>query len=218
MTLHRLRALIVVLAATAGSIGGAAAQGSASPSDPGAPKVETGANPPPSAVPAPTPPVSPAAAAPVAAEASWHTITGPQGSFTAALPAAPRYTTAEMKTATGSSYMLHQYLLEHAGAAYIVQSATYPDDINVANPRANLQGGLDNLAKGMEGAKWASVDWITLQGSTAVDAIGTRGGHAIRSFSAMKGSQMFTLIYAGTPGTARSDDVNRFVASLHVRP
>jgi len=149
---------------------------------------------------------------------AWHTVTGPEKSFTAELPAPPTYTTTEMKTATGSLYTVHQYLLEQGDVAYIVQTATYPEDINVSNPRTNLQGGLDNLAKSMEGARWISVDWVFHQGLTASDAVGTRSGHAIRSFSVMKGRQVFTLIYAGEPGTARSADVNRFVASLRVSP
>jgi hypothetical protein len=146
-------------------------------------------------------------------------VTGPEKSFTADLPAPPKYTTTEMKTGTGSLYTVHQYLLEQGEVAYIVQMATYPEDINVSNPRTNLQGGLDALAKSMEGAKWTSVDWLSHQGLTASDAVGsTRSGHAIRSFSVMKGRQVFTLIYAGEPGTARSVDVNRFVASLRVNP
>jgi len=164
-------------------------------------------------------PTAPAAAsADPARPATWHTVTGPDRSFTAELPAEPTYSTARMTTGTGSLYTLHQYVLEQGDAAYIVQTAVYPDDINVANPRFNLQGGLDTLAKGMEGAKWASIDWLSHQGLTASDAVGARNGHAIRSFSVMKGRQVFTLIYAGTPGTARSDDVNRFVGSLRVGP
>ena len=161
---------------------------------------------------------SPPAAAASAEQAPWHTVTGPEKSFTADLPAPPKYTTIELKSGTGSLYTVHQYLLEQGDVAYIVQTATYPEDINVSNPRANLQGGLDNLAKSMEGAKWTSVDWVSHQGLTATDAVGTRRGHAIRSFSVMKGRQIFTLIYAGGPGTARSADVNRFVASLRVGP
>jgi hypothetical protein len=145
-------------------------------------------------------------------------VTGPERSFTAELPAEPKYTATQMRTGTGSLYTVHQYLLEQGDVAYIVQTATYPEDINVSNPRTNLQGGLDNLAKSMEGAKWGSVDWVTQQGLTAADAVGARSGHAIRSFSAMKGRQVFTLIYAGALGTARSADVNRFVGSLRVGP
>jgi hypothetical protein len=173
--------------------------------------------PPPDAGP-PTQGTPPAAPPPAPDPAVWHTVTGPEKSFTADLPAAPQYTTTEMKTGTGSLYTLHQYLLEQDEVAYIVLTATYPEDINVSNPRANLQGGLDNLARSMEGAKWVSVDWVSHQGLTATDAVGTRSGHAIRSFSVMKGRQVFTLIYAGGPGTARSADVNRFVGSLHVTP
>ncbi len=183
------------------------------------------------AVPAPAPAASaespaPSAAAPAPAAAAavpaepvqWHTVTGTDGSFSAELPSAPKYSTQRVATGTGSLYVVHQYLLEHGNAAYIVQTAVYPDDINVSNPRVNLQGGLDNLAKSMEGAKWASVDWVSHQGLTAADAVGARNGHAVRSYSVMKGRQVFTLIYAGTPGTARSPDVNRFIASLRVAP
>jgi len=145
-------------------------------------------------------------------------VTGPEKSFTAELLFFHKTATTEMKTGTGSLYTVHQYLLEQGDVAYIVQMATYPEDINVSNPRTNLQGGLDNLAKSMEGAKWVSIDWVSHQGLTASDAVGARSGHAIRSFSVMKGRQVFTLIYAGEPGTARSADVNRFVASLRVSP
>jgi hypothetical protein len=160
----------------------------------------------------------PSSAAPPTEPGAWYSVTGPARSFTADMPAAPKYTTTEMRTGTGSLYTVHQYLLEQGDVAYIVQAATYPEDINVTNPRVNLQGGLDNLAKSMEGAKWASVDWVTHQGLTATDAVGARSGHAIRSFSVMKGRQVFTLIYAGAPGTARSGDVNRFIGSLRVAP
>jgi hypothetical protein len=150
--------------------------------------------------------------------AGWHTLTGPDGSFTAEFPAAPKYAASQVATASGSLYTLHQYVLEQGAAAFIVQTAVYPDDINVSNPRTNLQGGLDNLARSMEGEKWASIDWVKHQGLTASDAVGNRSGHAIRSYSVMKGRQVFTLIYAGAPGSARSGDVNRFVGSLRVGP
>jgi len=197
------------------------AQATATPGDadtaakaPEAGKAATSPATPPEVAPTPAPPETASLAEP----AAWHTVTGPDNSPIAELPAAPTYTSSRVATSTGSLYTLHQYLLEQGDAAYIVQTAVYPEDINVANPRVNLQGGLDNLAKGMEGAKWGSVDWVMHQGMTAADAVGARSGHAIRSFSAMKGRQVFTLIYAGMPGTARSADVNRFIASLRVGP
>jgi hypothetical protein len=156
--------------------------------------------------------------APASTPATWHTTTGPDGSFTADMPAAPSYTTTEMRTAAGSGYTMHQYLLEQGSVAYVVQTAVYPTDVNVSNHRTNLQGGLDNAAKNMEGGKWTSVGWVTHQGLTAVDAIGVRGTHAIRSFSVMKGRRIFALTYAGPPGSARSPEVDRFIGSLRIGP
>ena len=149
-------------------------------------------------------------------QADWHTMTGPDKSFTADIPSSPKYTAMQMKTGSGSTYTMHQYLLEVGDIAYVIQTAVYPNDVNVANPRANLQGGIDNAAKNMEGGKWASVDWVVHQGLTAVDAVGVRTGNAIRSFSVMKGRQIYTLTYAGPTGTARAPDVDRFVASLRI--
>lgn len=162
------------------------------------------------------PPSSARPAEATALPSEWTTVTGPEGVFTAELPAAPKYTTSRVATASGSLYTVHQYLLEQGETAFIVQTAAYPEDINVANPRVNLQGGLDSLAKSMEGEKWASIDWVKHQGLTASDAVGLRNGLAIRSYSVMKGRQVFTLIYAGTPGSAKSADVNRFIASLRL--
>ena len=218
MTPHGRPRTTLAFAATVLLLGHAAlAQGSANPADAGAPAPAQGAST--AAEPTPSSPQASPAAPPAQAEpGAWHTVAGPERSFTADLPAAPKYTTTQMKTGTGSVYTVHQYLLEQGDVAYIVQAATYPEDINVSNPRTNLQGGLDNLAKSMEGAKWTSVDWVTHQGLTATDAVGARSGHAIRSFSVMKGRQVFTLIYAGAPGTARSADVDRFVSSLRVGP
>lgn len=150
----------------------------------------------------------------VSAQDAWHTMTGPNKSFSADLPAAPKYTPMQMKTGLGTAYTMHQYLLEQGDMAYVVQTAVYPQDVNVSNPQVNLQSGIDNAAKNMDGGKWVSVDWTKHQGLTAVDATGMRGGNDIRSYSVMKGRQIFTLTYAGPPGTARSDNVNRFVASL----
>jgi hypothetical protein len=197
-------ALLVVLSGAAEPL----AQGA-----PSLPEAKTTA-----ADPMPPAPASPQAAAASPQPSQWQTVAGPDRSFTADLPATPKYSATQVRTGSGSLYMLHQYLLEMGEVAYIVQTGVYPDDINVSNPRINLQGGLDNLAKGMEGGKWVSVDWVTHQGLTAADAVGLKNGRAIRSLAVVKGRQVFTLIYAGAPGTARSADVNRFVGSLRVGP
>jgi hypothetical protein len=150
------------------------------------------------------------------AEEPWHTMTGPDNGFTAELPSAPKYTATQMKTVKGSSYTVHQYLVESGERAFIVQSSTYPTDVDVSKPEETLKTGLSTTAKKMEGKKWSSVDWIDHQGSKAVDVVGKRNGQDIRSYSVIHGSTIFTLIYAGPAGSARSPEVNRFVASLKI--
>ncbi len=111
----------------------------------------------------------------------WHKMTGPDRSFTAELPSDPRYTATQMKTGTGAAYTMHQYMVEVGDIAYVVQTASYPPDVDISKPRDNLQGGLDNAAKHMDGGKWLSVDWATKQGLTAYDAVGcsARPGGAV---------------------------------------
>jgi hypothetical protein len=149
---------------------------------------------------------------------TWHTITGPEHSFTADLPAPPQYTSQEIQTAAGTKYTMHQYLLEQGSAAYSVQTSVYPSEIDTANPKANLEAGLESTAKTMEGGKWTSIDWIKHQGLMAVNAVGGRSGHEIRSYSLMHGSRVITLTYAGPPGSTHSAAVNRFIASLKTAP
>ena len=117
------------------------------------------------------------------ASRDWHTLTGPDRSFTADLPAAPNHTTTQMRL--GCRLGLHactSHRSSRATVAYVVQTAVYPADVDVSNHARQPAGRLDNAAKNMEGGKWASVGWVTHQGLTAVDAVGVRDGLAVRSF------------------------------------
>ena len=149
---------------------------------------------------------------------SWHTVAGPDSSFTAEMPAAPDYSNRNVRTAAGSVYILHQYLLERGNDAYVIQTAVYPEDVKVTSPRANLQGGLDEAAKVMDGGKWASIDWGTRQGLMTVEAIGARGSNVVRTLSTMKGRQIFSLTFTGPSADVRSSDVDRFLASFRIGP
>jgi hypothetical protein len=150
------------------------------------------------------------------AQAQWHTLTGSEKSFTVELPGEAQYTASELRTGAGAPYTMHQYVLEQGDLAFVVQTALYPDEVDLANPRANLQGGLDNTAKNMEGGRWASVDWATQQGHPAVGAVGVCKGRAVRSFSVLAGRRIVALTYAGPPGTANAPDVDRFIGSLKI--
>ena len=149
---------------------------------------------------------------------AWHTMTGPERSFSADLPAAPKYTPTQMTTPVGVPYTMHQYQLEQGQTGYVVQYVVYPKDVNVANAQTVLQASLERTAKGMDGGKWASIAFPRHQGLPAADAVALRAGSEIRSYSVLKGRQLFSLVYVGPPGSARSADAERFVASLKLGP
>jgi hypothetical protein len=153
-------------------------------------------------------------AGPSAAQDAWKTVTARDGSFTVEMPAEPEYTTTPVKTGGGRDYTRYNYIAEEGGRAFVVQTATYPSDVNLSKPKANLQAGLDSAASQMEGGKWANVRWTSYQGQPATDARAMRPPFEVRNFSVIKGRTIFTLTYAGPPGTAQSADVNRFINSF----
>ena len=73
---------------------------------------------------------------------------------------------------------------------------------------------LDADRRGKAAHGTARIDWLTHQGSTTADAVGTRQGTEVRSYSVLKARQLFSLTYAGPPGSAKSALVNALVASF----
>ncbi|MBI5623624.1 MAG: hypothetical protein HY924_07600 [Elusimicrobia bacterium] len=152
------------------------------------------------------------------AQAAWQRVTGPDSTCTFELPGAPRASQATTPAnGARAAYTTYTYLAEDNDRAYVVQTAVFPSGVDISDPKANLQAGLNNSAKGMDGGKWISVTWKTHQGLVAVDAVGMRNGHELRTFSVMRGAQIFAMTYAGPEGTSRSDDADRFFSSLTVR-
>ena len=145
---------------------------------------------------------------------TWQRMTANDGSFNVEMPGQPKYSAEPQKTAKGSEFTMHQYLLELDTRAFVVQIATYPQEVNVSNTRNNIQSGLDNTAKDMEGGKWINVRWTTYQGLTASDATGVKSGYSIRIFSVTKGRTIYTLTYGGPADTAQGADANRFINSF----
>jgi hypothetical protein len=155
-------------------------------------------------------------AGPCVAQTQWQSVSNPERSFFAEMPGAPRHAAQNAKTGSGDSYKMDQYLVEAGEQAFVVQTAVYPASVDTSNPRGNLQAGLDNAMKNMDGKAWTSVKWTTIQGLVAVEAVGARGGHAIRMLSLMDGPRIVALTYAGPPGSASSSEATRFLSSLRL--
>lgn len=155
-------------------------------------------------------------AEPSVAQAQWQTVSNAGRNFFADMPGVPKHSAHKAKTASGDDYTLDQYLVEADEQAFVVQTAVFPASVDTSNSRGNLQGGLDNAMRNMDGKAWTSVSWTTVQGILAVEAVGVRGGHAIRMLSLMDGPRIVALTYAGPPGTANSSNATRFVKSLRI--
>ena len=153
------------------------------------------------------------------AEDQWQTVTSPDGGFTVEMPPGKVFHFQdELKTAKGTPYTSHQYLVDlgDGKVTFIVQGATFPDDSGISNSKSFMEGFLRVQGKKLNGGKWTSVEWGTQQGAVTVDARGVEGTTDKRCFEAVKGKNAYDLVYWGPPDTATSPDANRFFSSLKI--
>lgn len=149
-------------------------------------------------------------------EAEWQALLSEDKAIQTEFPAAPKYEPIQLLSGQGFPYTMHQYVFEKDATVFQLQTAVYPKDVYIY-PQVNIQAGLDTSAKGLEGGKWANINWTRHQGHIAADAVGIRAGHAVRVFSLVKGSRLVTLTYVGPPESAKSEPVERFIKSLKVQ-
>lgn len=149
----------------------------------------------------------------------WLTIEGPERAFTAQMPDKPEYKTSPLRSPAGTAFTLHSYLLTQGPIDYVVQTETYPSDIDVARPQAVLQAALDATASYLVGGKWDKVSWTQVQGAPAAEALGTfKDRRVFRNLVVLKGHQFYSLGFRGPLGMNRLADTDRFFASLKVTP
>ena len=70
----------------------------------------------------------------------------------------------------------HSYSLDSGRLSFVAQTALYPADVDVRQPRRVLQAVLDERAQRLAGGKWSEVDWREVEGAPAVESIGRGGG------------------------------------------
>jgi len=153
------------------------------------------------------------------AQVFWLTIEGPQRVFTVQLPDKPEYKTSPLKSPAGTAFTLHSYLLTRGPIDYVVQTETYPVDIDVVRPQAVLQAALDATAPYLATGKWDKIAWTQVQGAPAAEALGTfKDGRVFRNLVVLKGRQFYSLGFRGPLGMNKLADTDRFFASLKVTP
>ena len=152
-----------------------------------------------------------------AQSASWFPVEGADKSFFVEMPGAPVYKVLDTVSPGGTPFVYHSYSLEYRRLSFVAQSALYPADVDVRQPKLNLQSALDDRAQRLAGGKWTSVDWKTVQGAPAVESIGPlAGGNALRQLVLLKGSRYDSLGYLAPADAMRAPEAERFFRSLRL--
>ena len=162
-------------------------------------------------------PIALAAADAMAQSAAWFPVEGADKSFFVEMPGAPVYKVLDTVSALGTPFVYHSYSLEYRRLSFVAQSALFPADVDVRQPKVNLQSTLDDRAQRLAGAKWTSVDWKTVQGAPAVESTGPlAGGNALRQLVVLKGRQYVSLGYLAPADAMRAPEAERFFRSLRL--
>jgi hypothetical protein len=144
----------------------------------------------------------------------WYAVQVADEAFTVEMPGIPDHRVVNDVTQRGTAFALHSYSLEAGGYSYVVQTALYPGDVDVSDPRRLLQAALDERAKILEGGKWSKVDWRNISGSTAAESMGSlKGGNALRLLMLLKGRRLVSLAFMGTAAA----EAERFFKSLKMK-
>ena len=94
----------------------------------------------------------------------WYAVQVEENAFTVEMPGIPDHRVISDVSARGTPFALHSYSLESGGNSYVAQTALYPADVDVTQPRRVLQAALDGRAQQLAGGKWDRIDWREIGG------------------------------------------------------
>ena len=154
---------------------------------------------------------------PLSLPAKWYAVQMDEG-VTVELPGIPDHRIVNDASPRGTAFALHSYSLEAGGNSFVVQTALYPADVDVADPRRLIQTALDERAKVLETRKWSKVDWRDIAGGTAAESIGPlAGGKALRQLVLLQGRRFVSLGFLGPATAVTGAEAERFFRSLKVK-
>ena len=150
--------------------------------------------------------------------ASWYAVQVEDNAFTVQMPGVPDHRVVNDQSARGTPFTLHSYSIDSGGLSFVAQSALYPPDVVVAQPRTILQTALADRALKLDGGKWSQIDWRDIQGATAAESIGpAKGGYAVRQLVLLKGRRFVSLAFLGPAAAVRGPEAERFFKSLKLQ-
>jgi hypothetical protein len=151
------------------------------------------------------------------AQDTWQTVTGPDGIFTIEMPGMPEYKTSTGKQ-VGTAFTIHTYIVDRGSNAFVVKTSLYPQDVDVSQPRRNLEAALGGSSEKFASGKWAKLTWLQYQGADAVEASGpVKPGLSVRSLVALKGRQVYFVGVVGPPDMIDGLVADRFFESLRLK-
>ena len=153
----------------------------------------------------------------VFAQSTWYAVRGVDHSFIVDMPGEPIYKVIDTRTPGGTAFAYHSYSLEYRRLSFVAQTALYPADVDVRQPRLNLQSVLDDRAQRLAGGKWTSVEWRDVQGVPAAESVGSvQGGSVLRQLVVLKGRRYVSLAYLAPADALRTPEADRFFKSLRL--
>lgn len=148
--------------------------------------------------------------------AKWYAVLVEDNAFTIEMPGIPDHRIINDVSARGTPFALHSYSLESGGFSYVVQTALYPADVDVTQPRRVLQAALDGRASQLASRKWDRTEWREIPAGASVESIGgVRAGTMLRMLSLLKERRFVSLAFLGP--SVDGPEANRFFHSLKLK-
>jgi hypothetical protein len=152
-----------------------------------------------------------------APQSIWYAVRGPDNAFIVDMPGEPVYKLIDTVSPGGTKFVYHSYSLDYRRLSFVAQTALYPADVDVRQPKLNLQSVLDDRAQRLAGTKWTKIDWREVSGAPAAESIGpVAGGSVLRQLVLLKGRRYVSLACLGPAEALRMPEVERFFKSLRL--
>ena len=146
---------------------------------------------------------------------TWYGVRIDENAFTIEMPGIPDHRIVNDMSARGTAFQLHSYSLETGGYSYLAQTALYPFDVDITQPRLILQASLNGRVQQLVGRQWTRTAWREIAGAAAVEAVGAMaGGNALRQLNLLKERRFVSLAFLGSAAGVTGVEAERFFKSL----
>src|SRR5437879_326577 len=68
-------------------------------------------------------------------QSTWYAVRGIDHSFVVDMPGEPIYKVIDTRSSGGAAFAYHSYSLEYRRLSFVVQTALYPADVDVRQPK-----------------------------------------------------------------------------------